>query len=75
MRASLWSTNCIIPCAECTLGPKKTGTEWLVYLQRRFSVYVLQRRFSVFVLRIHRLLMQTQDSDSGDTQGDPNLIC
>ena len=38
----------------------------LVHLQRRFSVY----------LRIHRLLMQTtQDSDSEDTQADPNLVC
>ena len=69
MRVSLWSTNCVVPCAECTLPPpppppppKKKCT--LPHSpppakKRTEGSLCICSRFSVYILRIHRLLMQT----------------
>ena len=67
MRVSLWSTNCVVPCAECTLPPppppKKKYT--LPHLpppiprKKGQASLCICRRFSVYILRIHILLMQT----------------
>ena len=65
MRASLWSTNCVVPCAECTLPtppspPKKCPPPHPTPPQKRTEGSLcICRRFSVYILRIHRLLMQT----------------
>ena len=68
MRVSLWSTNCVVPCAECTLPPPPSKKK-KVYpappphphppQKRTEGSLCICRRFSVYILRIHRLLMQT----------------
>ena len=55
----------VVPCAECTVGPQKGHR---VACASAEMVQCLR-------FRIHRLLMQTQDSDSGNAQADPNLVC
>ena len=73
MRVSFWSTNCVVPCAECTLPqpPPPTSKKGVLspptpphHHHHQNKIYRgelvhLQRWFSVYVLRIHRLLMQT----------------
>ena len=61
MRVSLWSTNCVVPCAECTLPPppQKKCTLPHTLQKRTEGSLCICRRFSVYILRIHRLLMQT----------------
>ena len=67
MRVSLWSTNCVVPCAECTLPPPPPPPPKKVYpapppqppQKRTEGSLCICRRFSAYILRIHRLLMQT----------------
>ena len=72
MRVSLWSTNCVVPCAECTLHPSSkkksvpcppppppTPPTTIRKKKDRGYLVHLQRRFNVYILRINRLLMQT----------------
>ena len=66
MRASLWSTNCVVPCAECTLGPKNGHRVACASAETAQCLRFQNPRITD---------ANTQDSDSGGMQADPNLVC